>query len=427
MRNIGARLGIIALILFILTASSPAGTFTSPQYVPMPPGDFVLVKADHFDIYYDSNRVTDVNDVVVAADAAYNNVTAFYGNYDYRDRIILASSHDQYSNILYNYLTNDNIPDNNVASAWGDAESGTIVIETPDQLPNFDTLLAHQFAKIVLRTKLISNKYNMPVWFAEGLAIYVSGDLSDSGKSLVEDACRNGKMMSIDQVNSILDKTGDPSVSQDEVSMAYAQSGMLVQYIVDKYSVDTVRNIIQDYATFGDLDKAFQRRLGYGPEGMNADWQNTLKGDLRVQDGVVTSEHIQGYVTDGDGAPIGNETVMFTCMRNDSVVYHEQFVNTTNSSGFYQLNVTYGPFDVHIDRPGYQSVDDTITLQKGESRLYNLTMAIVVQVPSATPNTTQNVVTSPQGSDNSFIYIALGIVNALAILLVAFIFIRARK
>jgi len=34
------------------------------------------------------------------------------------------------------------------------------------------------------------------------LAIYVSGDISDAGKSMVEDACREGKMMTVAQMET---------------------------------------------------------------------------------------------------------------------------------------------------------------------------------------------------------------------------------
>ncbi|HTY92121.1 MAG TPA: carboxypeptidase regulatory-like domain-containing protein [Methanocella sp.] len=428
MRSIPTTLGYLALVIIILSAASPSVSATSMQYAPPPPGDFMLYKSDHFDIYYDSTRITDVSGVVMAANAAYANVTAFYGSYDYHDRIILASSHEQYANILLNYLTNENISESNVASAWGDADSGTIVIEVPDQLPNFTTVLTHQFAEIVLRTRLISNKYTVPAWFSEGLAIFISGDLSDSGKALVEDACRNGKMMTVAQMNEILSNANDPSVSPDEAKMAEAQSGMLMQYIAQKYGADSLNLIIQDYGSLNDLDKSFMRHLGYGPEGINIDWQNELKGELNIRDGIVTSENAHGYVTDAGGKPIANQTITFTCMRNDSAVLGKIYTATTNSSGFYSLNLTYGLFKVQIHSPGYADLLDSITLQKGELRLYNITLANAETV-TATPiqNMTQNVAANPEAADNSLIYMALGAVNVLAILLIAFIFLRVRK
>jgi hypothetical protein len=403
----------------MVLSAIPQGTLASPQYVPMPPGDFVLYKSDHFDIYYDSTRIADVSDVAIDANAAYDTVTAFLGPFDYRARIIIAANHQQYGNILYNYLSNENVSENNVGSGWGEGERGTIVIESPEQLENFETVLAHEFTHIVMRTKLIDNKYNMPEWFSEGLAIYVSGDLSAASRALVEDACRNNKLMSVSQMENIHVRSTDPSTSVSDVTMAYAQSGMLMEYIAGKYGEESIKLIMQDFGPTGDLDKAFRGRIGYTPEDVNADWKVTLKGELSVRDGNVLSQRVQGYVHGSDGKPVANETIAFTCMRNESSVLGRAYTAMTNSSGYYQLNLTYGPFKVHLDKEGYQPIDDSITLQKSEVRVYNVTMSPVEVA-------TQNLLAGP-ALDNGLIYILLGVVNVLAVLLIAFVFMRARK
>jgi hypothetical protein len=385
----------------------------------MPPGDFVLYKSDHFDIYYDSTRIADVSDVAIDANAAYDTVTAFLGPFDYRARIIIAANHQQYGNILYNYLSNENVSENNVGSGWGEGERGTIVIESPEQLENFETVLAHEFTHIVMRTKLIDNKYNMPEWFSEGLAIYVSGDLSAASRALVEDACRNNKLMSVSQMENIHVRSTDPSTSVSDVTMAYAQSGMLMEYIAGKYGEESIKLIMQDFGPTGDLDKAFRGRIGYTPEDVNADWKVTLKGELSVRDGNVLSQRVQGYVHGSDGKPVANETIAFTCMRNESSVLGRAYTAMTNSSGYYQLNLTYGPFKVHLDKEGYQPIDDSITLQKSEVRVYNVTISPVEVA-------TQNLLAGP-ALDNGLIYILLGVVNVMAVLLIAFVFMRARK
>ncbi|HTX43150.1 MAG TPA: hypothetical protein VMC61_00375, partial [Methanocella sp.] len=269
MRSVPGRLCSISIALIIaLSAFFPmvaAGTLSSPDYVPMPPGDFTLYRSDHFDIYYDSSRITDVSETVVGAERAYATVTGFFGPYDHRIRLILATNHQQYSNILYNYLSNDNLPEGDVASSWGDSDRGTIVIEAPDQIPDFSTVLAHEVSLIALRTKLISNKYTAPQWFSEGLAIYVSGDLSGAAEAAVEESCRSGKLMTVAQMEGILQRSSDPATSANEVSLAYAQAGMLMEYIAAKYDNNTIKLIMDDFAPTGDMEKAFMRHLGYTP------------------------------------------------------------------------------------------------------------------------------------------------------------------
>jgi len=422
MRSIPGRLcGISMALIIALSALFPmvgAGTPSSSQYVPMPPGDFILYRSDHFDIYYDSSRITDISESVVDAEIAYKTVTDFFGHYDYRIRVILAANHQQYVNILYNYLSDYNLSESNVASGWGDGERGTIVIEVPDQIPDFKDVLAHELSHIAMRTQLIDNKYSVPQWFSEGLAIYVSGDLSSAARAAVEESCRNGKLMTVAQMEGILQRSTDPATNVNEVSMAYAQSGMLMEYIATKYGNDSIKLIMQDFAPTGDLDKAFMRRLGYTPEDINADWMMSLKGQLSARDSQALSQQVCGYVLDASGKPVANETIAFTSMRNDSSVFGKTYTAVTDGAGYYKLNLTYGPFSIHLDMPGYTDVNANITLQKSEARSYNVTLA---KIP------VQNAMASPVVASDQTIYIVLGILNAAAIILIVFVFWRARK
>ncbi len=413
---------IIALSAFIPMVG--VGTLSSSdQYVPMPPGDFYVVKDDHggnntgFDIYYDTTRISDVSDVAIAANIAYDNVTAFFGSYDHRTRIILASNHDQYRDIL----RDDTVADSEVAGAWGDGDRSTIVIESPEQLSDFKPMLAEEFTRIVLRDRLIDNKYNVPAWFEDGLSTYVAGNISDNARSNIEDMCRQNKLMTVSQIENILDHSTDGSVSQDDVDMAHAQSAMLLEYIINKYGKDDVKLIITDYGPTGDLDNAFMKSIGYTPEDMNAEWKVSLKNDLSVKDGLVLSQRVYGYVHDSDGKPVANETVLFTSMRNDSTVFGKPYTATTNNAGYYQINMTYGPFTAHVDKQGYVPADDNISLNKSEVRLYNFTLA-----KQALPAPSDTIV--PNGTtDNTTMYIVLAIVNIAALLLIGFVFWRTRK
>jgi len=419
MRSVPGRLCSLSLAFIIaLPALLPmvgAGSLATSQIVPMPPGDFILYKADHFDIYYDSTRITDVSEAVVDAEAAYSKATAFFGPYDYRVRIILAANHLQYTVIL----NQDSLPENNIGSGWGDADRGTIVIESPDQLDNFTTVLAHELTHIVMRTKLqiTKNSLNMPEWFAEGLAIYVSGELNESSRSMITDAAVDDKYMSVNQTEEILEHSDDGSRTAYEVSMAYAQSGMLVDYIANKFGNDTIKSIMQDFATSGDLDKAFMGRIGYTPYDLNADMKVRLKEQRDQEIRSATAQRVYGYVVDASGMPVGNETITFTSNDSTKVPY----LAMTNASGFYQLNLTYGPLKVHLDRQGYQKVDNSITLQKNEVRLYNVTM-----VKAITP-VTQNEPADSGAADNGLKYVILAVANIAAILAIGFVFWRARK
>lgn len=162
------------------------------------------------------------------------------------------------------------------------------------------------------------------------------------------------------------------------------------------------------------------KRIGYTPEDINADWKMSLKGELSVKDGLVLSQRVYGYVLDASGKLVANETIAFISMRNDSYVFGKTYTAVTDDNGYYKLNLTYGPFSIHLDRPGYADVDENITLLKNEVRLYNVTLG-KAGVPA------QNTLASPEVTGDQTIYIVLGILNAAAILSIVFVFWRARK
>ncbi len=136
----------------------------------------------------------------------------------------------------------------------------------------------------MLRDRLIDNKYNMPEWFVDGLSTYIANNISDSARSEVDDLSRQNKLMTVAQMENILDHSTDGTMSADDVNMARAQSAMLMEYIIDQYSNDTIKLIITDYGPTGDLEKAFTNHIGYTPEDINAEWKVSLQDELSQQD-----------------------------------------------------------------------------------------------------------------------------------------------
>lgn len=416
MRPISGRLpGIFIALVIALHTMLGAVALASTDYVIMPPGDFNVDHSDsgHFDVYYDSLKITDAGDAMIGAEGAYGRVAGFYGPYNYLVRVILAANHQQYAGILYNYLSGEDISEDNVASGWGEGERSTIVIEAPDQIPDFESTLAYELAIIVMRTNLIGHKDSVPEWFTQGLALYVSGDLSGEAKASAARSAQDGKAMTVSEMEGILKGTSGQAASPDDVSAARAQSGMLMEYVGKLYGNDTIKLIMQDFATTGDLDTAFEKRTGSTPEEVNADWKASLGSQPATGSMPALTQQVKGYVLDAGNKPMPNETIAFTSRGSDTSMSGKTYTAVTDATGYYKLNLTSGLFSVYLDRPGYVDFNGNITLQKGEVRTYNVTLAKSPEL---------NGQNAPQVT-----YAVLGIVNALAVILLAIVFWRAKK
>ena len=143
-----------------------------------------------------------------------------------------------------------------MGTGWGDGDKATIVIKSPSLVPDFQTVMTHELTHIATRDYISEYKYALPAWFSEGLAVYVSGDLPADRRRMIEDDCRQGKLSSIDDLNKVLVSSTDEDASITDVGTAYTQSGLILEYIADKYGNQTLLHILDAFGPTGNLDSA---------------------------------------------------------------------------------------------------------------------------------------------------------------------------
>jgi hypothetical protein len=342
----------------------------SPGFIPQCPEDFITVHGQDFDVCYGPASAGSAGIVGDDASRAYADASTFFHNVPFHPNVIVASSQEEYETIL----NAGDLPDYSMSSGWGDGDKSAIVIKRPELVPDFQTAMAHEMAHIATRSYIRGYKYALPEWFSEGLAVYVSGDLPAAKRGMIADKCLSGKLMSIEELDRVHRLSSTDEVTADGVSTAYAQAGMLAEYIEDKYGDGTLLAMLDHFGPVGDLDAIFVATVGDIPEGVNRQWQRELKAELDRRDGKILEQTVYGYVVDHRGNPMPNETVSFTALRNDSPVQGTVYKAVTNETGQYSVNVTYGALKVICDKPEYEGFDETITLARGQSLFQNVTL-----------------------------------------------------
>jgi hypothetical protein len=419
-RMVSLSIAFIVVASALIPLMSSGALASSQSYVIRPPADFTLDNLYNYgngstglDIYYDPTKLSDDGDVKIYADKAFDTVTSFYGQYNYRITLILAADHDQYVSLLNPDPTEtQNVSADEVASNYGYGVNGTIVIEVPGLVPNFEAVLTQQISDIVMRTELIGNKYNVPDWFSVGLSNYLTGNISNSSQISINALASQGKLMTIDQMESTLENSNDPN----DLSVADAQASMLMEYIGTYYGNSTINRVLTDFGPTGDMDKSFQSVTGVTPDEINTQWQDSLNVSLNNLKSQAIAQRIDGYVLDPDGNPVSNQSISFIPSSGG-----QPLLATTDGSGFYLLNLSSGTFTAHLSEPGYATINDVVTLNNSQVLEYNFTLADPTPVPST-------VLPANSGNtDNGTIYVALAAVNAIALVLIAFVFWRTRK
>lgn len=363
-------LALIAIIIVLFPIPSTANGGYADSYVPKPPEGFAMQWQPNFDVYYSAGSQARIGEVAADATEAYSTVTAFFHGYQYRTKIIIASSQEEYESIM----GLGKLPEYSMGTGWADGEKGTIVIKSPVLVPNFNTVLTHELAHIETRSYIQGYKYALPDWFSEGLAVYVSGDLPQDKRRTIDDRCREGRLMSIAQLEETHHTSTDEGADINEVGAAYTQSGLILEYIGQKYDNAAILKILDAFGPSGDINSAFMTVIGKSPDQINNEWRSERKGELDRVDGKILEQTVSGYVVDQHGMPMPNETVSFTALRNDSIVQGTLYRAMSNDSGFYELNVTYGPLLVVADKLEYEGYKETINLARKESKYLNVTL-----------------------------------------------------
>lgn len=418
MVSIGSKT-IVALIILCMILPSPAmanyGGYAD-GFIPQCPEGFNTIHGQDFDVCYGPASQGDIDVVEDGASRAYADVAVFFHNVPFHPDIIVASTHEEYEDIL-NF---GDLPEYSVSSGWGDGDKSAIVIKSPHMVPDLETALAHEMAHIAARSYIRGYKYALPEWFSEGLAVYVSGDLPAAKRSMIEDKCRDGRLMSIEELDRVHRLSSTDEVTADEVGTAYTQSGMLVEYVADKYGDGSLLAMLDRFGPAGDLDEVFKAIIGKTPEQLNREWQSGLKAELDRRDGKILEQTVYGYVVDHHGSPMPNETVSFTALRNDSPVQGTVYKATTNGTGQYAIKVTYGALKVISQKQEYEGFDETITLARNQLMLLNVTLnGSVLEATMAKAKAEEE--------RRNMIYIGLGALTLVAIAALLAVFVRSRK
>ena len=161
--------------------------------------------------------------------------------------------------------------------------------------------------------------------------------------------------------------------------------------------------------------------VGKSPQQVNAQWQSDMKAKLDIEESKVLYQVFDSYIVNQHDAPMPNETIYFTALRNDSVVTGTVYKAMTNESGFYQLNVTYGPILVLARKPEYEGFNQTITLSRNEVKFLNVTLngtALELRLAAEAK--------AKQGHDN-MIYMILAAFNVIAIAVCAMVALKFGK
>ncbi|MBP7228782.1 MAG: hypothetical protein KA988_06685 [Longilinea sp.] len=128
-------------------------------------------------------------------------------------------------------------------------------------------VVPHELGHLVTGERVFNCKGgSMPTWLSEGLSVYAEGPTSLSDQKLVENALRN---QSLDSLESLAN--GFPANPQ-RASLAYAQSGMVVHFMIKEYGPQKMDALLGELKQGRKIDDALQTVYGLDTYELNRRW-----------------------------------------------------------------------------------------------------------------------------------------------------------
>jgi len=114
-------------------------------------------------------------------------------------------------------------------------------------------LVAHEILHIMLQHKLDETGAFAPRWLHEGLAKYATGDLPMEERQLLGQAATAGELLGINELEAAF--SGPPQ----QVSLAYAQSYTLVDYLASLEGKAGLSGFLEELGNVGEVERALIR------------------------------------------------------------------------------------------------------------------------------------------------------------------------
>lgn len=159
--------------------------------------------------------------------------------------------------IIYYDETNPRF--NQVLPEWGGGGAigtDTIIVPTrfkPFLQQNLQQTLIHELGHIAINR--IAQKTAIPRWFHEGVAMTMAGEFTPQEQVAVSRAIISATLPSLNAVDSV------NLFPQGKANVCYSQSHLAVIFIIDRFGISTVRNLLFVAERQGSFDSALTQVL----------------------------------------------------------------------------------------------------------------------------------------------------------------------
>ena len=247
---------------------SPPPPSTATQDGPSP-RPFVPRDASHFVVQFDGpdDHATWVR-IRAMLEYAYEEIPPKFGHVPARPITVVLHTEQKFSGSA-------GIPD--WADTLFDHRSGSIHLPTQgafEDLALFSRVARHQFVHALFHEQAKSGSASLPTWLVEGLAIHLT---EDPWPDMEESRQESPPLMPLPSLHGSW-----PQLPQTSLPTAYLTASTATEHLIDRYSMYTIRQLMNVLMTGQPLETAMQQKLSVSYEQFQRQWAQSHKPQVRT-------------------------------------------------------------------------------------------------------------------------------------------------
>lgn len=133
---------------------------------------------------------------------------------------------------------------------------------------NLYQVLRHEYTHLIMKDLTHGN---LPIWLNEGIAEY-EAEVSNWRKEKLKEYCQKNDIIPITQLNNIFTKR-----NQGKLLIAYTEVYAFIDYIIYRYNMHTLLQIIKDFKNNKSENEIFKERTAKSIEGLASSVEKFIK------------------------------------------------------------------------------------------------------------------------------------------------------
>ena len=226
-----------------------------------------MLESEHFQIYYQPDEIYP-QDIADIAEDFYPHISRLIDGIEMgKIEIWMCKTQEQFQAAAH-------APIQDWAVGCAFPLSRRIVIQNPrviiDRKFQLSQVLRHEIVHIAFGQRTKSTIGDIPLWFIEGIAIYLSGEWAPHRHEVMFEHILSRSIIPLTEL-----KEQFPSPERG-AQLAYAESLNAVAWLVKIAGVEKLWEVIDLLSAGNDLNTAYKRAIGWDLATFDAEWQASL-------------------------------------------------------------------------------------------------------------------------------------------------------